>query len=118
MLSVTKRGHAFQIKRCALLVITIILAMLTLACMPMPPTPPLVPTPPPPPRQAKIALVLGAGASRGFAHIGVLKVLEANKIPIHMIIGTSAGSFVGSLSAYGLVAFNFRKWPWPSIRVI
>ena len=109
MLSVTKRDHVFQTKRCALLVITIILAMLTLACTPMHPTPPLVPTSPPPPRQAKIALVLGAGASRGFAHIGVLKVLEANKIPIHMIIGSSAGSFVGSLSAYGFSGFQLQK---------
>jgi len=60
-------------------------------------------------RPAKIALVLGAGASRGFAHIGVLKVLEANKIPVHMIVGTSAGSFVGSLSAYGFTAFQLQK---------
>ncbi|HVO83717.1 MAG TPA: patatin-like phospholipase family protein, partial [Syntrophobacteria bacterium] len=57
--------------------------------------------PPPPPKPAKIAVVLGAGAARGFAHIGVLKVLEAHGIPVHMIVGTSAGSFVGCLSAYG-----------------
>jgi NTE family protein len=63
----------------------------------------------PPPRPAKIALVLGAGASRGFAHIGVLKILESNKIPIHMIVGTSAGSFVGSLYAYGFNAFQLQK---------
>ncbi len=63
----------------------------------------------PPPKTAKIALVLGAGAARGFAHIGVLKVLEANKIPVHMIIGTSAGSFVGSLYAYGFNAFELQK---------
>ncbi|MBA4371744.1 MAG: hypothetical protein C0402_02655 [Thermodesulfovibrio sp.] len=58
---------------------------------------------------ARIALVLGAGASRGFAHIGVLKILEANKIPVHMIVGTSAGSFVGSLYAYGFSAFQLQK---------
>jgi len=63
----------------------------------------------PPPRPAKIALVLGAGASRGFAHIGVLKILESNKIPIHMIVGTSAGSFVGSIYAYGFNAFQLQK---------
>jgi NTE family protein len=57
----------------------------------------------------KIAIVLGAGASKGFAHIGVLKVLESNKIPVHMIIGTSAGSFVGSLYAYGYNAFELQK---------
>jgi len=66
------------------------------------------PTPIPPPKPAKIALVLGAGAAKGFAHIGVLKVFEANKIPIHMIVGTSAGSFVGSLYAYGYNAFQLQ----------
>jgi len=63
----------------------------------------------PPPKPVKIALVLGAGAAKGFAHIGVLKVLESNKIPIHMIVGTSAGSFVGSLYAYGFNAFELQK---------
>lgn len=68
--------------------------------------PPVVP---PPPKPAKIALVLGAGSSKGFAHIGVLKILESNKIPIHMIIGTSAGSAVGSLYAYGYDAFQLQR---------
>ena len=51
----------------------------------------------------------GAGASRGFAHIGVLKVLEANNIPVNMIVGASAGSFVGSLYAYGFNAFQLQQ---------
>lgn len=63
----------------------------------------------PPPKPANIAIVLGAGASKGFAHIGVLKVLENQKIPIHMIVGTSAGSVVGSLYAYGYDAFKLQK---------
>jgi NTE family protein len=63
----------------------------------------------PPPKPAKIALVLGAGVSKGFAHIGVLKILESNKIPIHMIVGTSVGSAVGSLYAYGYNAFQLQK---------
>jgi NTE family protein len=74
--------------------------------------PPLISTPPPvtpPPRPAKIALVLGAGASKGFAHIGVLKVLESNKVPIHLIVGTSMGSVVGCLYAYGHNAFELQK---------
>jgi NTE family protein len=55
-----------------------------------------------PPRKAvKVALVLGAGAAKGFAHVGVLKVLEANRVPVHMVVGTSVGSFVGSLYSYG-----------------
>jgi NTE family protein len=60
-------------------------------------------------KPAKVAVVLGAGAAKGFAHIGVLKVLEANKIPVHMVVGTSAGSFVGSLYAYGFTAFQLQK---------
>jgi len=66
----------------------------------------------PPPQMkppAKIALVLGAGASRGFTHIGALKILEANRVPIHLIVGTSAGSFVGSMSAYGFTAFQIQN---------
>jgi len=61
------------------------------------------------PKPAKIALVLGAGASKGFAHIGVLKILESNRIPIHLIVGTSVGSLVGSLYAYGYSAFELQK---------
>jgi NTE family protein len=73
--------------------------------------PPPVVQPPiqPPPRLAKIALVLGAGSSKGFAHIGVLKILESNKVPLHMIVGTSVGSAVGSLYAYGMDAFSLQK---------
>lgn len=63
----------------------------------------------PPRRPAKIALVLGAGASKGFAHVGVLKILENNKVPIQMIVGTSVGSFVGSLYAYGYDAYALQK---------
>jgi len=63
----------------------------------------------PPPKPAKIALVLGAGSSKGFAHIGVIKILESNKVPIHMIVGTSVGSVVGSLYAYGYDAFQLQK---------
>jgi len=68
-----------------------------------------VPTPPLAVRPAKIAVVLGAGASKGFAHVGVLKVLETQKVPIHLVVGTSAGSFVGSLYACGLDAFQLQK---------
>ena len=68
------------------------------------------PTPVEPQRKAaKVAVVLGAGAAKGFAHVGVLKVLEMNHVPIHMIVGTSVGSFVGSLSAYGYPAYDLQK---------
>mgnify|MGYP000910642772 FL=1 len=70
--------------------------------------------PPPPVKPpAKVALVLGAGASRGFAHIGVLKILEANRVPIHLIVGTSAGSLVGCMYAYGFNAFQLQSLSFP-----
>jgi len=78
--------------------------LLLAACLPKEIAPP-----PPAPPPAKIAVVLGAGAARGFAHVGVLKALEAQKVPIHLIVGTSAGSFVGSLYAYGYDAFELQK---------
>jgi NTE family protein len=57
----------------------------------------------------KVALALGGGASRGFAHIGVLKILESNNIPVDMVVGTSAGSFVGSLYCYGFRPYQIQK---------
>src|ERR1700709_1203954 len=49
----------------------------------------------------KIGLVLGGGAARGFAHIGVIKALESQGITPDIIVGTSAGSLVGALYAAG-----------------
>lgn len=45
----------------------------------------------------KIGLALGAGAARGFAHIGVLKALSENNIQIDMVSGCSMGAFIGAL---------------------
>lgn len=53
------------------------------------------------PTNHKIALVLGGGGSRGLAHIGVLKVLLRERIPIDMIVGTSMGGIIGVLFALG-----------------
>lgn len=50
----------------------------------------------------KIGLALSGGGARGFAHVGVLKALVENDIPIDLIAGTSAGSFVGGALASGL----------------
>ncbi len=51
-----------------------------------------------------IGLVLGGGGARGLAHVGVIKVLEDNQIPIDVIAGTSMGAIVGSLYASGYSA--------------
>jgi NTE family protein len=56
----------------------------------------------------KIALVLGGGAARGFAHVGVIRVLEQEKIPIDMIVGTSAGSLIGAIYADEMNSFDLE----------
>ena len=53
-------------------------------------------------------LALGGGAARGFAHIGVIKALEAQGIVPDMVVGTSAGSVVGALYASGMSGFELQ----------
>lgn len=53
------------------------------------------------PALAKVCLVLGGGGARGAAHIGVLKVLERERIPVDCITGTSMGAIAGGLYAAG-----------------
>ena len=83
--------------------IVILLLLSTAACT-SPKLPPVVERPP-----AKIALALGGGAARGFAHIGVIKALEAQGISADIIVGTSAGSVVGALYASGLNGFQIQE---------
>lgn len=52
----------------------------------------------------KIGLVLSGGGAKGGAHIGVLKILEENRVPVDYIVGTSIGSYVGGLYALGYSA--------------
>jgi NTE family protein len=47
----------------------------------------------------RVALVLGGGAARGFAHIGVIRVLEQERIPVDLVVGTSVGSLIGAIYA-------------------
>jgi NTE family protein len=70
---------------------------------PAPVPTPVVPVvqPKPAPKPPRIGLALGGGAARGFAHIGVLQVLEENGIKPDVIVGTSAGSVVAALYASG-----------------
>jgi len=70
------------------------------------PTPPAAADTPPPgpkpaPKPPRIGLALGGGAARGFAHIGVIQVLEENGIKPDLVAGTSAGSLVAALYASG-----------------
>src|SRR6188768_4125852 len=59
---------------------------------------PAVAQPTPAPR---IGLVLSGGGARGLAHVGVLKVLEDLRVPVHCVVGTSMGSIVGAAYASG-----------------
>jgi NTE family protein len=72
---------------------------------PEPVTPPVVTTPsiPEPARRLpRLGLALGGGAARGFAHVGVIQVLEQNGIRPDLVVGTSAGSLVAALYASGM----------------
>ncbi len=60
-------------------------------------------------RKLKLALALGGGAARGFAHIGVIKALETNGIVPDLVVGTSAGAVVGALYAAGHGPFELQK---------
>ena len=62
-----------------------------------------------PVRKIKIGLALGGGAARGFAHIGVIKALEAQGIVPDIVVGTSAGSVVGALYAAGNNGFELQR---------
>ncbi|MFO1337940.1 MAG: patatin-like phospholipase family protein [Burkholderiaceae bacterium] len=66
-----------------------------------PPPPPPPSAPPPPPKPPRIGLALGGGAARGFAHIGVIQVLEEQGIRPDLVVGTSAGSLVAAMYASG-----------------
>ncbi len=59
-------------------------------------------------KKHKVALVLGGGSARGTAHIGVLKVLEREKIPIDMIVGTSMGALIGAAYSVGVPIANME----------
>jgi NTE family protein len=59
--------------------------------------------------QPKIGLALGGGAAKGFAHVGVIKVLEASGFTPAVVSGTSAGSVVGALYASGLNGFALQE---------
>lgn len=65
-------------------------------------------SPPAVKKAPKVALVLGGGSAKGFAHVGVIRVLEQEKIPIHMIVGTSVGSLIGGMYAANPDSFQLE----------
>ncbi len=56
-----------------------------------------------------VALALGSGAARGLAHIGVLKVLERERVPIAAISGASIGALIGGLYAAGMTVADMER---------
>ena len=91
----------------------LVASCVTLSPAPTPPPPvtpePVASKPAPTPKPVKIGLALGGGAARGFAHIGVIKVLEAQGLTPDIIVGTSAGAVVGALYASGKNGFDLQK---------
>jgi NTE family protein len=70
-------------------------------------------------KRPKIGLVLGGGGARGAAHVGILKVLEENRVPVDFVVGTSMGSIVGGLYALGnspaQIDQKFHEIPWTEL---
>ena len=63
------------------------------------------------------ATTLGGGAARGFAHVGVIKALEAHGIVPDIVVGTSAGALVGALYAGGYSGFDLQRVALQSLAV-
>ena len=57
---------------------------------------------------AIVALVLGEGIARSYAHVGVIKALEEEKIPIHMVVGSGMGGLMGAMTAFMLINDHLR----------
>ena len=102
-----------QLRRLTLAALAALAATAIVGCKTTPvietPAQPIAMPEPLPPRKIKIGLALGGGAARGFAHIGVIKALEAQGIYPDIVVGTSAGSVVGALYAAGNTGFQLQK---------
>ncbi len=83
-----------------------LVALSACASVPVPLPSPVAQQPAPP--KPKIALVLGGGAARGFAHVGVIRALEQEKIPVDLVVGTSVGSLIGAIYAADLDSFELE----------
>ena len=94
------------------LLAALVLALSACTTAPVKPVdPPVAVTPEPAAikRPPKIALALGGGAARGFAHVGVIAALEDAGIKVDMVLGTSAGSLVGAIYASGKNAAQLQE---------
>ncbi|MEO7941393.1 MAG: patatin-like phospholipase family protein [Burkholderiaceae bacterium] len=95
---------------CLALVLVLVLAGCASPPLPTPPAPPPAVVVPPIPRPApRIGLALGGGAARGFAHVGVIQVLEEAGIRPSLVVGTSAGSLVAAIYASGRTGAQLQQ---------
>jgi NTE family protein len=91
-------------------VLLLTVAALLAGCGSAPKAPePVVPPQPVAKRPPRIGLALGGGAARGFAHVGVIQVLEEAGIKPELVVGTSAGSLVAALYASGRNGAQLEK---------
>ena len=93
------------VKHICYFLILLAAASLLLSCQTVQPRPKGPPT---------IALVLGGGSAKGFAHVGVIRVLEQEKIPIKLIVGTSVGSLIGGIYASNPDSFQLE---WTAFKI-
>jgi NTE family protein len=96
-------------KRRSLIALAVLLAGCGTTTPPAPPPAVTQPAAAAVPKKVRIGLALGGGAARGFAHIGVIKALEAQGIYPDIVVGTSAGSVVGAMYAAGNDGFALQK---------
>ncbi|HEY1104246.1 MAG TPA: patatin-like phospholipase family protein [Burkholderiaceae bacterium] len=89
--------------------VAVALAVLLAGCSTPPPVRDTTVTPAPAKRLPRIGLALGGGAARGFAHVGVIEVLEEAGIKPDLVVGTSAGSLVAAVYASGKNAAQLRQ---------
>jgi NTE family protein len=99
--------HPFRLPY-ALGLLTLVLGMTACTTPTVQPSKP-TPTPVAKAREPVIALALGGGGAKGFAHIGAIKVLESHGIKPKIVTGTSAGSFVGSIYASGKTPYQLQE---------
>ena len=89
-----------------------LLGLVGCATAPAPPKGETAPAPAlemPAPKPKRLGLALGGGGARGFAHVGVLQVLEEAGIKTDLVVGTSAGSLVGALHASGKTGAQLQR---------
>ncbi len=96
----------------ALIALIALLGLVGCASTPAPPKGETAPAPAlemPAPKPKRLGLALGGGGARGFAHVGVLQVLEEAGIKTDLVVGTSAGSLVGALHASGKTGAQLQR---------